>query len=332
MAQALGHDSGPGRPSKDGPCAAKRSSVRQRMSDLASPDEVVRMNLAANGEAGRAWVEALPKVVQELRARWELTIGPPFEGGCVGLVVPAERVDGNRVVLKVSFIDEETRHEADALALWDGDGAVRLLDSDPERGALLLERIEPGTFLGDHPDRDEAISIACRLLRRLWRPVPEPHPFPSVRGLAQRWAIDLPERFDRLRMPFEIALLRTAEGLCKEFASSMGEQVLANRDYHLWNILAAQREPWLLIDPKPVVGEPAFDTGHFLRTVAPEGLDRTAVDQLVDRLAAELDLDAERVSAWALVRSVDDVLWGLETYGSDVDWDLECARVLARSL
>src|SRR6266545_1966453 len=184
MAQALGHDSGPGRPSKDGPCAAKRSSVRQRMSDLASPDEVVRMNLAANGEAGRAWLEALPKVVQELRARWELTIGSPFEGGCVGLVVPAERVDGNRVVLKVNFIDEETRHEADALALWDGDGAVRLLDSDPERGALLLERIEPGTFLGDHPDRDEAISIACRLLRRLWRPVPEPHPFPSVRGLA----------------------------------------------------------------------------------------------------------------------------------------------------
>ncbi len=122
------------------------------MSDLAIPDEVVRMNLAAYGEAGRAWLEALPKVVQELRARWELTIGPPFEGGCVGLVVPAERVDGNRVVLKVSFIDEETRHEADALALWDGDGAVLLLDSDPERGALLLERIEPGTFLGDHPD------------------------------------------------------------------------------------------------------------------------------------------------------------------------------------
>jgi len=75
----------------------------------------------------------------------------------------------------------------------------------------------------------------------------------------------------------------------------MGEQVLANRDYHLWNILAARREPWLLIDPKPLAGEPAFDTGHFLRTVAPEGLDRTAVDQLVDRLAAELDLDAERV-------------------------------------
>jgi len=133
-------------------------------------------------------------------------------------------------------------------------------------------------------------------------------------------------------MPFEIALLRTGEGVCSEFASSMEEQVLANRDYHLWNILAARREPWLLIDPKPLVGEPAFDTAHFLRTVVPEGLDRAVVDQLVDRLAAELDLDAERVRAWALVRSVDDVLWGLEIYGSDVDWDLECAIVLARSL
>jgi streptomycin 6-kinase len=302
------------------------------MTDLAIPDEVIRMNLAANGEAGRAWLEALPGVVQELRARWELTIGPPLEGGCVGLVVPAERVDGTRVVLKVSFIDDETRHEPDALALWDGDGAVRLLDCDPERGALLLERIEPGTFLGDHPDRDEAISIACRLLRRLWRPVPEPHPFPSVRGLAQRLAIELPERFDRSHMPFEIALLRTAEALCGEFASSTVEPVLANRDYHLWNILAGRREPWLLIDPKPLAGEPAFDTGHFLRTIVPEGLDRTAVDQLVDRLGAELDVAPGRVRAWALLRSVDDVLWGLEIFGSDVEWDLACARVLARSL
>jgi streptomycin 6-kinase len=133
-------------------------------------------------------------------------------------------------------------------------------------------------------------------------------------------------------MPFEITLLRTAEGLCSEFASSTVEPVLANRDYHLWNILAALREPWLLIDPKPLAGEPAFDTGHFLRTVVPEGLDRTAVDQLVDRLGAELDVAPERVRAWALLRSVDDVLWGLEIYGSEVEWDLACARVLARSL
>ena len=108
--------------------------------------------------------------------------------------------------------------------------------------------------------------------------------------------------------------------------------MLANRDYHFWNILAARREPWLLIDPKPLVGEAAFDTGHFLRTVVPEGLDRPVVDQLVDRLAAELDVDAERVRGWALVRSVENVLWGLEMHGSDVDWDLECARALARSL
>jgi streptomycin 6-kinase len=146
-------------------------------------------------------------------------------------------------------------------------------------------------------------------------------------------AIELPERFDRMHMPFEIALLRTAEGLCGEFANSTVEPVLANRDYYLWNILAARREPWLLIDPKPLAGEPAFDTGHFLRTLVPEGLDRTVVDQLVDRLGAELDVPPERVRAWALLRSVDDVLWSLETFGSgDIEWDLACARVLARSL
>jgi streptomycin 6-kinase len=97
------------------------------------------MNLTANGEAGRAWLEGLPQVVHELRTRWGLTIGPPFEDGCVGLVVPAERVDGNRVVLKSSFIDEETRYEADAHSLWDGEGVVRTLG---------LRRMGPGVRSG----------------------------------------------------------------------------------------------------------------------------------------------------------------------------------------
>lgn len=290
------------------------------------------MNLKANGEAGRAWLEALPAIVDQLRVRWGLSVGPAFEGGCVGFVAPAERPDGERVVLKISFVDEETRHEADALALWDGDGAVRLLDSDPESGALLLERLEPGTCLGDHTDRNEAISIACQLLRTLWRPVPEPPPFMLVRDLALRLARELPERFERLDRPFEATLVRTAVDYCHELAVAGGAPILANRDFHLWNILAAQRERWLLIDPKPLVGEPAFDTGHLLRSLLPNAFDRSLIDGLVKRLAAELDLDPGRVRAWAFVRSVDDALWGSSIGFSEVDRDLDCARLLARSL
>jgi streptomycin 6-kinase len=287
------------------------------------------MNLSANGEAGRAWLDALPGIVADLQRRWGLRLGPPFEGGCVGYVAPAERRDGTQAVLKVSFVDDETRHEADALALWDGDGAVRLLDADPARGAMLLERLVPGRSLSDHPDRDEAVSLACGLLRRLWRPVPEEHPFMLVQDLAMGLAQALPADFDRFGRPFEVALVEEAAALCVDLAASTEPRVLVNRDFHLGNVLSAQREPWLAIDPKPLAGERVFDTGHLLRSTLPEELDRAAVGRLVRRLADELQLDPERVRAWALVRSVDDALWPLAIGQTDIGWDVACARLLA---
>ena len=290
------------------------------------------MNLSANGAAGRAWLGSLPGLVQELTDRWSLTIGPAFTGGAVGFVAPAERRGGERLVLKVSFVDEETQNEPDALRYWDGDGAVRLVDAEPARGALLLERLEPGTPLGDHADRSEAIGIACSLLRRLWRPVPEGHPFSLVRDLASRLADELPGRFVRQNQPFDERLLRRAVDLCRDLARSSEEAVLANRDFHLWNVLAAKREPWLVIDPKPLVGERAFDTGHLVRTLLPERLELGAVDSIVGRLAKELELEPAHVRRWALVRSVDDALWGLSTGGTDVEWDVRCARLLAERL
>ena len=189
------------------------------MSGLLVPETVVQMNLDANGEAGRAWLAELPGIVGELRERWSLTaMGPAFEGGCVGFVAPVEGADGTRAVLKISYLDDETRHEGDALAFWGGDGAVRLLDADPGIGALLLERLEPGTSLFDHPYPSELVPLACGVLRRLWRPAPEVHPFALVRDLAERWADELPKMFERFGRPFEARLVDEAAGLCADLA------------------------------------------------------------------------------------------------------------------
>jgi len=193
-------------------------------------------------------------------------------------------------------------------------------------------RLEPGIPLGDHPDRPEAIGIACSLLRRLWRPVPEDHPFSLVRDLASRLADELPGRFVRQDRPFDEQLLRRAVDLCRDLGGSSEEAVLANRDFHLWNVLAAEREPWLVIDPKPLVGERAFDTGHFVRTLLPERLELSSVDTIVGRLATELVLEPARIHYWAFVRSVDDALWGLSAGGTDVEWDVRCAHLLAERL
>jgi streptomycin 6-kinase len=197
----------------------------------------------------------------------------------------------------------------------------------PECGAMLLERLRPGTSLFDHPDLGEAVSIGCGVLRRLWRPLPAGHPFPLVRELARRWVRELPDDWERLGRPFERTLVDQAVAWCAGFAEAE-ELVLVNRDFHLGNVLAAEREPWLAIDPKPLAGERAFDTGHLVRSTLHQRPDQAAVDRLIGQLAAELDVDADRVRAWALVRSVDDALWGLDVGGTDSGWDVACARLL----
>ena len=127
---------------------------------------------------------------------WSIAeMGPAFEGGCVAYVAPVVRRDGGRVVLKVSLADEETEREPDALVVWNGNGAVRLLESDRTRGAMLLERLEPGTPLAAHPDRDAAIDIACSVLRRLWVSAPATHQFRLVTELAQQYADTFPAKY-----------------------------------------------------------------------------------------------------------------------------------------
>jgi streptomycin 6-kinase len=281
------------------------------------------------GRAGRAWLAALPVILAEVSELWDLEVGRPYEGGAVAFVAPAERSDLYKVVLKISILEDETRAEPDALAVWNGDGAVRLLEVDRARGAMLLERLEPGTSLNAHPDRDEAISVACELLRRLWRPVPETHPFPLVRDLALRLSAELPAEFERLGRPFERPLIDEAVELSEEMAGSEEPIGLANRDFHLGNVLAAEREPWLLIDPKPLVGERAFDCGHLLLSLVERDPDPHQMHKLVDRLAEDLALDGGRIRAWGLIRAVDNGLWGLDCGLPEPEWDIACARALS---
>lgn len=300
---------------------------------LKVPDAVVRMNIEAYGEAGRTWLSALPEIVEQLAVQWSLHIGPAFEGGSVAFTAPAERGDGTKVVLKVSFVDRETRHEGDALALWNGCGAVRLLDSHPKYGALLLERLEPGTSLLEHADPDEAITLACGLLKRLWRPLKDDHPFIRVTDEVERWrALIAATTFEQVRTQFDTSLASEALKLCTWLTTDASSPILANRDFHLGNVLAARREPWLVIDPKPLAGEASFDTGHLVRTLLPGRPDRRNAARVVRRVATELELDPERVRAWAFVRSVEEIAWTLSLGQRPDDWQFTIAGALSGRL
>ena len=287
-------------------------------------------------DEGRELLHTLPELLDSLSRRFDLaSVGEAWTGGCVGFVAPGERTDGTRVVLKISLSDDEHRHEADALERWGGHAAVLLLDRVDTPNVMLLERLEPGTSLLGHPDLHDAMGIACDVLIRLQLPLTDPHPFVLVTDFARGYTEWIPEAFERSGRRFDAGLAAEAVALCEAFANRPGPQYLVNRDFHRGNVLAAAREPWLAIDPKPLAGERAFDTGHLLRDLLSETPDNVEIGRLVDQLAGDLDLERDRVRGWALVRSVENALWCLEDdpAGGDDDpaaWDVAVAACLAR--
>ncbi len=277
---------------------------------------------------GRAWLAGLPAIVEACAELWDLCIGEPYNGGKVGLALRAHLVDGTPAVLKINFPSRDSEHEATALAHWQGEGAVRLLEHDPGHCALLLERCDPGGQLSDVPDEDEANTIAARVLEKIWRPPPEKHSFALLEHEATRWVEEIPTRWKALRRPFERSLLDAAVAAYRELASTQSEAVVCHQDFHGGNVLRSSREPWLTIDPKPLVGERAFDTAWLLRdrraSAVTDTHPRDRMRRRLDLLAAELALDRERMRAWGVARAV---AWGLDT-GRVHRGHIECARLL----
>jgi streptomycin 6-kinase len=239
-------------------------------------------------------------ILEECRRRWRLVLGEPYPPGAAGLAVRARLPDGTPAVLKVIHPHRESEHEADALALWAGDGAVRLLDRDDRRGAILMERCEPGTPLSE-AGAGTALDVLAGLLPRLW--VPAGAPFHTLADEAAWWVEQLPGRWEGAGRPFERALLDAAIDALEALAPTQGEQVLVHQDLHGGNVLAAQREPWLAIDPKPLAGEREFAVAPIVRS-AELGHGRREVLGRLDRLTSELGLDRERARGWTIGQTI----------------------------
>lgn len=244
-------------------------------------------------DQGRLWLDDLPRAVEESAAHWKLRLGEPFPYAFTSLAIPGRMEDGRDVVLKVQHVDRETEHEALALRHWDGDGAILLLDQFPARDALLLERCIPGTPVPP----DKALEVLIGLLPRLWKPATAP-PFRTLADEAAHWAAKLTGRRDLNPRLADAALDAIAH-----LATSQGEQVLLHQDMHGGNVLAAQREPWLVIDPKPLVGEREFGLGPIIRSLELGGGRRDVLRRL-DHLTSELGLDRERARQWCIAQTV----------------------------
>jgi streptomycin 6-kinase len=260
------------------------------------------------------WRAGAPRLVEEVAEEWDLRLGTPYVPGACGHVVGVELPDGTSAVLKVYWPDRESRQEPDALERWDGDGAVRLLAREDERSALLLERCEPGTFLSHSAD---ALDVLIGLLPRLWK---SGEGFRPLAEEAELWLEhDFPDVHDaRLR--------DVAAHYLRELVPTQGEQVLLHQDLHGENVLAAKREPWLAIDPKPVAGEREFSVAPIVRSFE-LGHSKREVLYRLDRLTAELGLDRDRALGWTIAQTV---AWSggsdyIETHMETVRWLLEDA-------
>ena len=259
--------------------------------------------------AGRLWLDGLPALAEALARDWALGLEAPYPDGFASLAVRVRTAGGVSAVLKLQFPDRESRAEADALAAWHGDGAVRLLESDPSRRALLLERCEPGTPLLAQPPAEQ-LDVLARLLPRLW--VPAPDAVGSLRDEAAWWAAGLEGSWERSGRSLPREILDAALEALTELPADPTETVLLNQDLHAGNVLATAREPWLVIDPKPLSGEQAFGLAPVLRDVGRR--DPADVVPALDRLTTELGLDRERCRRWALAQTV---AWGFD--GVSVD-------------
>lgn len=278
---------------------------------------------------GVEWLQSLPQLLREFETRWKIALGSPFELS-FNYVAPAIDATGSSVVFKAGVPTPELISEIQALRLYDGDGAVRLLDYDTEKGALLMERLMPGRSLetfSDGANDEDVTRIAARVMRRLWRPLAADHSFATV----EKWASGLKSlrrRFAGETGPFPKRLVEMAERHFDELLYSASSLVLLHGDLHHLNILKSQ-DTWKAIDPKGVAGEPCYEVcALMLNPISRHSNDCQIQRRRLEVLKEELGLDSQRMLGYAIAQSVLSAWWSFEDSATDWESALACARTL----
>jgi streptomycin 6-kinase len=272
--------------------------------------------VASRGRDWADWLDRLPRLTRDLLGEWRLRVDGPSSYGNCALVVPVRTAEGQSAVLKVQFPHWEAETEHLALRDWSGNGAVQLLRADPRRFALLLERLEPRDL------RTIGALDACEIVGSTYKRlhVPAGPQYPALSTQLAKWA----ERFRQLPLsaPVPHRYVEQAISLAADFvADPATDGRLIHTDLHYENMLAAEREPWLVIDPKPLSGDPHYEVAPLIWNrwdeVVAAGDLRFAVRQRFYTAIDAAGLDEERARDWVIVRQMLNVLWTLENAGTD---------------
>lgn len=217
--------------------------------------------ISMRGKAGKKWLDDIPSIIKNYEKQWKLKVMNPFTL-TYNYVAPVIRSDGSYAVLKIGFPkDKDIRREIHTLQAFNGEGAVKILKSDPENAVMLLEKIEPGDFLKTIKNDKERISVFADIIKKLQKAEFNPTDFYTLK----EWG----GSFERLRRkyngttgPFPTVLFEKAEKIFNKYCQE-NNNTLLHGDLHDKNILLSERG-WLAIDPKGIVGDPVYETAMLL--------------------------------------------------------------------
>jgi streptomycin 6-kinase len=277
-----------------------------------------------------AWLNAAPDLAATYLERWKLQLdGEPLHG-MASVVLPVVRTDGTPAVLKLQPPNEENVAEALALRTWPSDAVVEVLEDEPADATILLERLEPRS-LDDIPDDIEATQLLAELLARL-SAVQAPAEVRRLDDVVAAMLDEVPRMLPRLADQAEQELVRRYAAQVAELVQEPGDRLL-HWDLHYGNVMGAKREPWLVIDPKPLAGDPCFELFQALNNrwddlVATGDVPR-AIRRRFDLMVEVVGLDRDRAVGWTLGRILQNALWDLGGGENDLDPDhLEIAGAL----
>jgi streptomycin 6-kinase len=291
------------------------------------PERFSTIITSTYGPEGSAWLERLPETLEQCCNLWDLETIPSAFDLSYNYVTAVQRKDGTEAVLKIGYSGEKELHtEMDALRAFNGVRMVQLLESDHELGAMLLERISPGRTLKEvqKEDDEEATRIAAELIRDVPVDVPSDHSFPGIGD----WVQVLERiRERRSRGSISAEILDKAQYLFEELDASKGEEKLLHGDLHHDNILFDDERGWIAIDPKGLIGDPAFHGSRFIQNFWGETPTSDLVQKRISLIASALNVPEKRVAQWAYVDCIISNCWTLEE-DHEAEIDVSCARIL----
>jgi streptomycin 6-kinase len=288
---------------------------------------LLRRNVVENwGAEGEEWLSGLPRMVAEVEAAWDVRVAKTH-AMTFHWVASVTCGDGSSAVLKLGVPDGHGDEEAEALRIFDGRGAVRLLAADAARGALLIEQASPGTPVAELDDDEAATAVLVEAGRQLHRVPPEKCTLPHLRTLRGGFARYL-RRFPA-DGPIPRRMVERAAELFDDLCADAPREAVLHGDLHHGNVLRAERDGWLAIDPSPRVGDPGFDGGAMLYNPDPERRDPALlalVPARIEQLAALSSVD--RAVAWGFVMGVLAEVWTVEASGQARSRALDVATML----